>query len=363
MNAMIPPHSAPHIGSEQSVTRIMLMVMLALLPATLFGLYQFGWPALNVFILCLATALLAEAACLKLAGQPIRPALGDGSAILTAWLLALSLPPWAPWWIAVLGSLFAIVIGKHIFGGLGQNVFNPAMLARTVLLISFPVEMTAWVAPAPLFSHAAPGFLEGLSITFAGMGNMDTITSASSLGHVKTMLTTDAHAPLPELIAESFQPLNAAIGLTSGSLGETSALLFLAGGLFMIVRGIISWHIPVAMLATVGLLAGITWLIDPQSFAPPLFHLLSGGLMLGAFFIATDPVTSPVSNQGKLVFGIGCGILVFVIRQWAGYPEGVAFAVLLMNSATPVIDHYLRPRIFGRNRGGDPLALAKKKGA
>jgi len=352
--------TAPHIADSASVARIMVIVMAALVPATLFGLVEFGWPAINLFILSLVTVLATEAACLKMAGEPVRPALGDGSALLTAWLLALSLPPWAPWWIAVFGTMFAIVFGKQIFGGIGQNVFNPAMLARTMLLISFPVEMTAWVAPHPIYAAASPGFLEGLAITFGGIDNLDSVTSASALGHAKTVMSSLPGQSMSDIVAASFQPLPAMLGLTSGSLGETSALLFLAGGIVLLYMRIISWHIPVAMLGTVALLASIFHLVDPDHFAPPLFHLLSGGLMLGAFFIATDPVTSPVSQRGRLIFGAGCGVLVFVIRQWAGYPEGVAFAVLLMNAATPMIDHYIRPRIFGRTSGGEPLPLKEE---
>jgi electron transport complex protein RnfD len=234
-------------------------------------------------------------------------------------------------------------------------------LARTVLLISFPVEMTSWIAPQPLFSAHAPGFIDSLGITAGLTHPLDDVSSASVLGHVKTTLSIDGHAPLPDIITHSFHAAASFMGTTAGSLGETSALLFIAGGLFLIYLRIISWHIPVAMLATVGLLAWATHLADPLHFAPPLFHLLNGGLILGAFFIATDPVTSPVSGKGRLLFGAGCGILVFIIRQWGGYPEGVAFSVLLMNAATPLIDHYIRPRIFGRNLSGEPLPVAKKE--
>jgi electron transport complex protein RnfD len=358
MNAQVmTPRSAPHIGGPRSVSQVMGLVMLALLPATLFGIWLFGWPALFLFVIAIATALLTEAACLKMAGKPIGENLYDGSAVLTAWLLALSLPPWAPWWIAAFGTIFAIVIGKHIFGGLGQNLFNPAMLARTMLLISFPVEMTAWIAPHPFGSADALGFMAGLSITFQGIADLDAVTSASVLGHVKTALSSGTASSLDQLLPGHYDALHSAIGTTAGSLGETSGLLFLAGGLFLIFKRIISWHIPVAMLAAVAVLAGSMHLYNPELYASPAFHLLNGGLLLGAFFIATDPVTSPVSVKGKLLFGACAGVLVYVIRQWAGYPEGVAFAVLLMNAATPLIDHYLRPRVFGRTASGAPLPL------
>lgn len=355
----MPATTAPHIGGPRSVGFIMSMVMLALVPGTLLGIEQFGWPALNLLVLTVATALAAEAACLIVAGKPVRMALMDGSAVLTAWLLALSLPPWAPWWIGAVGGAFAIVIGKQVFGGLGQNLFNPAMLARVALLISFPVEMTRWVAPQPLGAADAPGLLAGLHITLFGIPHIDAVSSATVLGHIKTELTR-GHG-LDVSLHGFYSPLSELFGFASGSLGETSALLLLLGGLFLLWRRIISWQIPVAMLAAVALLAGALHLVDPLRYAGPLLHLLSGGLLLGAFFIATDPVTSPSSGSGQLLFGAGCGTLIYVIRTWGGFPEGVAFAVLLMNSATPLIDHYLRPRVYGRTRNGAPLHYAPEK--
>lgn len=325
--------------------------MVALTPATVYGLYAFGWPAINLFIITVVTAVLSEALCLHIAGKAVLPSLADGSAALTGWLLAVSLPPWAPWWIGVLGGLFAIVIGKQIFGGLGQNVFNPAMLARVALLISAPVQLTLWVAPAPLFSVNAPGFLEGLQITFdIAAPPIDGYSAATTLGQIKTGIGQGYD--LPQILAGEYKPLNAALGSLSGSLGETSAVLLLAGGMWLLLRRIISWHIPVAMLGTVALLASAFHVADPQTYADPGIYLMSGSLILGAFFIATDYVTSPSTKLGQLIFGMGCGVLVYVIRAWGGYPEGVAFAVLLMNALTPIIDHYLRPRIFGRNIKG-----------
>lgn len=357
---MIIPPSSPHIGSIATVHRLMLLVILALLPGTLFGIYQFGWPALFLFLITVLSAVLFEALSLKIAGKPVRIYCMDYSALVTGWLLAMTLPPWAPWWIGVLGSFFAIVIGKHIFGGLGQNIFNPAMLARTVLLVSFPLEMTSWITPKPLNSAAAPDMAEGLNITLNGVPDLDAVSAASALGHLRTELGRGE--ALPDILITMYDPIASAVGTISGSLGETSAILFLLGGLLLLYKRVISWHIPVAMLGTVTLLASLFTLIDPNTYADPLFHLLGGGLMLGAFFIATDPVTSPASNAGKIIFGAGCGALLFVIRTWGGYPEGMAFAILLMNAATPLIDHYIKPRIYGHpgSRLGERLRGVKQ---
>ena len=346
-----PAHS-PHAHAPASVGGIMATVMACLVPATLYGFWLYGWPALFLWTVALLAALGAEALALRLRGMPPRPALMDGSALLTAWLLALSLPPFAPWWIAVLGSVFAVVVVKQVFGGLGQNVFNPAMAARVMLLISFPVEMTLWAAPTPFASAHAPGFAASWAITFGG-AQWDAIASASVLGHVKTELTrgVDLFASLPGHFAAG----EASWGRRAGSLGETAALLLAAGGLVLIARRVVTWHAPLAMLAGVALPALIAHAVDPARYLGVTEHLLSGGLMLGAFFIATDPVTSPNTARGQLLFGAGCGLLTWIIRSWGGYPEGVAFAVLLMNAATPVIDRYVKPRIYGRDARGRAL--------
>ncbi len=349
---------APHAHAPVSVGQIMVTVMLALTPATLFGFWLYGWPAINLWMVAMLTALAAEAASLKLMQRPVGPALLDGSGLLTAWLLALSLPPWAPWWLAAVGSLFAIVVGKQVFGGLGQNLFNPAMAARVMLLISFPLEMTAWVSPQPLTALASPGFLDGLRITFAGLAPADGVTSATLLGHVKTDL--DRGFGLDQVLAGFYQPQAMITGQRAGSLGETAALLLLAGGLVLIWRRVITWHIPFAMLAGATLPALLAHAVDPGHFPGLAYHLFSGGLILGAFFIATDPVSSPNAASGQLVFGFACGLLTWLIRTWGGYPEGVAFAVMLMNAATPVIDRYFKPRIYGRDRKGVSITPAKE---
>lgn len=353
------PVAAPYTHAGTSIRRTMGLVMLALLPATLFGLYQFGWPAIFLFACTLLAALLAEALSLRLAGKPVRPFLLDGSALLTGWLLALTLPPWAPWWIGVVGSLLAIGVGKQMFGGIGQNLFNPAMVARVALLISFPLEMTLFTAPAPLFSAQAPDVWQGLAISFGTPVEFDAVSSATTLGHFKTELSRGME--LEQAGAGSASLWQLTWGTAAGSLGETSALLILFGGLFLLYKRIITWHIPLAMLGTLALLAGLFHLLDPDRYVGPLTHLLSGAAILGSFFIATDLVTSPVSLRGQLLFGAGCGLLVYVIRTWAGYPEGVAFAVMLMNACTPLIDHYLKPRIYGRDRKGEPLSYGEQE--
>lgn len=349
----ITPISGPHTRTHRSVFSIMHHVQLALLPATAFGVYLFGWPALFLLVLCIFTAWIAELFCLWLAGKLIRPSATDGSAVLTGWLLALSLPPWAPWWIAVLGALIAIIIGKHIFGGLGQNLFNPAMLSRTALLIAFPLEMTTWASPAPFGSTNAPGIMEAMAITFGG-ASIDGLASATVMGHVKTESTLGHGLSLS--LPNGYASADYALGFVNGSLGETSALLILLGGLYLIALRIITWHIPVAMIGTVIVMSLGFHLINPEQYPGAIFQVLSGGVLLGAFFIATDLVTSPSSTLGKLIFGAGCGAFTYLIRTWGGFPEGVAFAVILMNALTPLIDHYCRPRIYGRDHKGRPLA-------
>lgn len=350
--------AAPYAHDQVSVARTMGLVMIALFPATAFSLYQFGWPAINLFAITMLAALAFEALCLKIAGRPLTPFLTDGSALLSGWLVAFTLPPWAPWWIGVMGAAIALIIGKHIFGGLGQNVFNPAMVARVMLLISFPVQMTTWVKPVPIASAGAPDFWEGLKITFQGGQSFDAVTSASLLGALHTDLSQGK--PLSESLTAHFDIKEMILGTVPGSLGETSVLFILIGGLFLLATRIISWRIPVSMFAAMAAIASLFHFIDPDRYADAFVHIASGGFMLCAFFIATDYVTSPVSALGQLVYGAATAFLIYVIRTWAAFPEGVGFAVLLMNAATPMIDHYIRPRIYGRTRRGEPLSANLK---
>jgi len=355
----LTPVSGPHTHAQISIQRIMLTVMLALTPVTCYGIYLYGWPALNLFIITLVSAVIVEALCLYIGKRPMKQGLGDGSGILSAWLVALTLPPWAPWWIAVVASICAILLGKQVFGGLGQNVFNPAMLARVIILISFPVQMTTWVNPQPMFSEQDPGFIAGLNVTFNNETvDWDSISTASPLGYLKTELTLDRN--VAAIMTETPDWQSSLMGVTAGSMGETSAVLILLGGILLLMKRIISWHGPVAMLATVTVIAALFHQANPEHYAPAQFHLLNGALMLAAFFIITDPVTSPNTAKGQIVFGIGCGLLMYIIRTWGSYPEAIGFAVLLMNCFTPLIDHYLRPRIYGRNRKGQPLAIQQR---
>ncbi|MDG3085041.1 RnfABCDGE type electron transport complex subunit D [Vibrio hannami] len=314
----------PFSHSENSSVRIMYTVILTLLPAVVFGIYQFGQNSALVILTCCLSAVVTEYLCLKVMARNTMACL-DGSAFLTAVLLAMSLPPTTPVWVAVLGSVFAIVLGKQIYGGLGQNLFNPAMLARVMLLICFPVEMTDWAAPTPIdFSNNQIVIPEQWFL-------VDGVTSATALGES----------------AQSLYVQNLFFGRQAGSLGETSAFLILLGGLYMIRKGIIHWVIPMFFFLGLGLPAFFASLFSPEQFLPLATHLFGGAAMLGAFYIATDLVTSPTSIKGQMVYGACCGLLVWLIRSFGSYPEGVAFAVLIMNSATPLIDHYLRPDIFG----------------
>ncbi|QUN06387.1 RnfABCDGE type electron transport complex subunit D [Shewanella yunxiaonensis] len=319
------PSSGPFAHTRNSSVRIMYTVLLSLLPATIFGIYQFGLGSLRTVLVCCAVAVLAEYASLKLM-QRRSAACMDGSALLTGLLLAMSLPSTVPMWLAAMGSAFAIIVGKQIYGGLGQNLFNPAMLARVMLLICFPVEMTNWAVPTPLdFSH-------NLVTVPDGWLQFDGVTAATTLsGLSKT----------PESLFSMF------LGTEGGSLGETSSLLILAGGLLLLQRRIIHWAIPLSFLAGLGIPSLIGHWFAPTTFLSLPAQIFSGGAMLGAFYIATDLVTSPTSVRGQLVYGAGCGLLIWLIRSFGNYPEGVAFAVLIMNAASPLIDHYLRPAIFG----------------
>lgn len=316
--------SSPHIHSGETTDKVMRLVIYALLPATALSIYFFGLPALGVLLICTLGCVAFEALACKIMARP--QTIADGSAALTGILLALNLPPSSPWWLSLLGAAIAILIGKQVYGGLGYNPFNPALVARVVLLISFPVQMTSWTAPTPIGS------------------GVDAVTAATPLGEMKTavMLT----GKLPEMATSGFS--NYFFGNMAGSLGEVSALALLLGGLFLLYKKIITWHTPISFIGTVVVVSGLFWLTDPTKYPNPLFHLITGGLILGAFFMATDMVSSPVTYKGMLIFGFGCGLLTVLIRLFGGYPEGVSFAILLMNAATPLIDRYTRPKIYGQ---------------
>ena len=336
--------SSPHSARVNRVDRVMLQVILALIPGILAMTWLFGWGLLINIALAVSFAVAAEALVMRLRGRPPLPAIADLSAVVTAVLFAIAIPPILPWWLTLIGILFAIVVVKQLYGGLGYNPFNPAMAAYVLLLISYPVAMTTWLPPHMLTDHPL-GFLDSLRAIFLGLapgGSWDAVTAATPLGEMRTQLG------LNRMIEEIRQsPLWGDFG---GRGWEWVGNWFLVGGLYLLWKRIITWHIPVAFIAGLLVMAGISWLFDPQTHPFPAFHLFSGGAILGAFFIATDPVTACTTKRGQLVFGAAIGALVFIIRTWGGYPDAVAFAVLLMNIAAPTIDYYTQPRVFGHQR-------------
>lgn len=333
----------PLISKPDSVAQIMLRVLLALIPGIALYVWYFG-PAILVSItLASLTALVTEALMLKLRNRPIAPFLKDNSALLTGWLLALSIPSLAPWWLIVVGTAFAIAIAKHLYGGLGNNLFNPAMVGYAVLIISFPSQMTHWVAPQGLVLSEL-GFTQQLQYIFLGVlphsVTLDALTMATPLDNLKTHLHLGQSVP---------QILDMTIyGQIAGHGSEMVAWGFLFGGLYLLAKRIISWHIPVAFLATLFVIAGIFHLLDPGQYVAPLFHWYSGAAMLGAFFILTDPVSSPTTNKGRLIYAAGAAFLTYMIRVFGGFPDGVAFATLLMNICVPLIVLYTQPKVFGK---------------
>lgn len=342
------PISSPHAMGSNRTRSIMLQVLAATLPGIVLLSWLFGWGTLINLLLACSVALLVEAAILRLRRRPVGFYLNDGSALVTGWLLALALPPYAPWWLVLVATGFALIFGKHLYGGLGQNPFNPAMLGYAVVLVSFPLEMTSWPVPRGIEElqpalNATLGLVEGLQRVLAPASlPADGWASATALDIVKN----NNALTLTEL--RNSEP---ALGSFASRGWEWVALAWLAGGLFLIRRRVISWHAPVGMLAALGLMSLLFWNgSGSASNGSPLFHLLGGATMLGAFFIITDPVTCATSARGRLVFGAGVGILVYVIRIWGNYPDAVAFAVLLMNLCAPTIDYYTTPRTYGHAR-------------
>ena len=312
--------SSPHIRTTENLRRVMYDVVIALIPAMVVSSVFFGPRIPLVMLTAAASCVLIEAGILKMAGKTgIWNTALDGSAIIAGLLLAFNLPPTVPFWIIPIGGLVAIGITKHTFGGLGYNLFNPALVARIFLLVSFPVQMTRWTGPT---------FWE-----------TDAVSGATPLG----LLKTEGLAA----VQKTFTVQGNFIGTIPGCLGEVSAAALLLGAVYLLVRKVITWHIPVCFLGALAVFTGIFYLIDPAKYADPVFHLVSGGAILGAFFMATDMVTSPLTRKGQVVFGIGCGLLTGLIRLFGGYPEGVAFAILLMNAMVPLIDRYTEVKKFG----------------
>lgn len=340
--------SSPFVFASNTITRIMLWVVLALIPGIIAQVSFFGWGVLINAGIAIATALLCETVILYLRKRPITPSLLDGSALVTALLLAISLPSMTPWWIPFLGTAFAISIAKHLYGGLGYNPFNPAMVGYAMLLIAFPREMTTWQMPLVLsdYDMSLVDLLQySLYNHLPATITVDAVTAASPLDLLKTQ--TRLEHTIPMIIQQSPQLFDSLSGIGWQWINAG----FLIGGIVLIAKRIITWHIPVAMLSTLGVMSGIFYLLDPNMYASPMFHLFSGATMLGAFFIATDPVTAATTIKGRLVYGALIGVVLYVIRQWGGYPDAVAFAVLLINITVPTIDYYTKPRVFGEGRG------------
>ncbi len=352
--------SSPHVHGGLSVSKIMWTVVACLLPATAVGIYRFGMDAALVLATTVGGAMVFEAVFQKMASKPVT--LGDGSAVLTGLLLGLNLPAGTPVFISLVGSAVAVGLAKAVFGGLGHNPFNPALTGRVFLLIAFPAAMTTWRLPSQVMEKGPPKSYFGMKTTWKdGNGRkldqakveskkVDVVTGATPLAAIKEGYKKGTMA----LISHT----DLITGRRPGSIGEVSALALLLGGLVLLLLGYITWHVPVAFLATMALVAAVTHGVDPNRYAPPLFHVLAGGAMIGAFFMATDYVTTPVYPMGKILFGVGCGLLTMVIRLWGGYPEGVSFAILLMNAVTPLIDRVTRPKRYGWH----PEVVHKRKG-
>ncbi|CAM4105690.1 electron transport complex subunit RsxD [Pseudoalteromonas byunsanensis] len=341
--------SSPHNHNHKNLSRLMLTVIAACIPGIIAQCYFFGFGVIVQLLLALITASLSEALMLSIRKRPVWPALSDGSAWLTAVLLAISIPPLAPWWVIVIGTVFAIAMVKQLYGGLGFNLFNPAMAAYVLLLISFPVQMTSWTPVTSLLAQPLSLADQVTLIFFEYSANHQDLLSAMTSVDGTTMAT-----PLDTLktaVSQNFTVTEAMMGEQFTAFAGIGwmwvNLAFLVGGLFLLKAKVINWHIPVALLGTLAFCSAIGFIIAPGSHAGSLFHLLSGGTMLGAFFIATDPVSASTTNRGRLIYGACIGLLVYLIRNYGGYPDAVAFAVLIMNMAVPLIDHYTQPRTYG----------------
>lgn len=318
---------SPHVHGEESTKKIMFSVVIAMLPMFLVSIYFFGLNALRVVAISVASCLLIEWLIQKYMIKGPNT-ISDGSALVTGMLLAFNVPANIPWWMLVIGAAVSIGIAKMSFGGLGKNPFNPALVGRVFMLISFPVAMTTWPVPHPVFSNTV----------------LDAVTGPTPLGILKEGL---AQGLTVEEITKNIDYIDLLIGNRGGSLAEMCAIAILIGGLFLIIRRVIDWQTPIIIIATVAIIAGICWLINPAQYVNPLYHILSGGLLLGAFFMATDMVTTPMTMGGKIVFSIGVGALTIIIRLWGAYPEGMSFAILIMNAFVPLINKGFKPKRFG----------------
>lgn len=324
MSKLLTISPSPHVHAGDSVNKIMYSVILALAPAFIWSVFVFGLDAVRVTLIAVAACVAFEFLIQKFILNT-KPQITDGSAALTGVLLAFNVPASVPSWMLIVGSLVAIGIAKMPFGGLGNNPFNPALVGRVFMLISFPVQMTSWPA-----IHAT---------------GVDAVTTATPLALMKEGLKNGQ--PVAEIVKGLPSNADLFLGNLSGSLGEISVIALVIGGIFMLIRKIITWHIPVSVLASAAIFSGIFWLIDPSHYADPMFHLMTGGLALGAIFMATDMVTSPMNHRAQIIFGVGIGVLSILIRIWGAYPEGVSFAILIMNALVPLLNRFVKPKRFG----------------
>ncbi len=327
MNKLLTVSPSPHVHSGESTPRLMYNVVLAMIPALAVSVFYFGHEALIVTLVAIISCLVFEYAIQKFLLK-VKPTITDGSAVVTGLLLAFNLPSNLPWWIIVIGALVSIGVGKMSFGGLGNNPFNPALVGRVFLLISFPVQMTTWPLPIQ-----------------ARVDYVDAITGPTPLAIVKEGLSKGQ--VMSQIAQKIPSHMELFMGSMGGSLGEIAAFALIIGFFWMLFTKVITWHIPVSIITTIAVFTGVLWLINPETNADPLFHLLTGGVMLGAIFMATDYVTSPMHSKGMWVFGIGIGALTVIIRVWGAYPEGVSFAILIMNAFVPLINRYMKPSRFG----------------
>ncbi|MEN8117656.1 MAG: RnfABCDGE type electron transport complex subunit D [Bacteroidota bacterium] len=323
MSKLLTVSPSPHVHSGDSTQKIMYRVVYAMIPALAWSVFVFGLDALRVTLIAVVASLAFEYLIQKFL-MKVKPTITDGSALITGILLAFNVPSDIPWWIIVIGALAAIGIGKLSFGGLGSNIFNPALVGRVFLLISFPVQMTSW----PVNKQSG----------------IDAVTSATPLGLLKEGVTNGTPISQIEGLPKMTDML---LGNIGGSLGEISAILLILGGIYMLWKKVITWQIPVSIIGTVAVIAGIFWLVDPEIYINPGYHILTGGLMLGAIFMATDMVSSPMTPKGQIIYGIGIGLITISIRMFGAYPEGISFAILIMNAFTPLLNTYIKPKRFG----------------
>ena len=318
---------SPHTCGKDSVSRIMYDVLIALMPAFIVSMYIFGFGALRVTLIAIFSCVLFEYLIQKFMLK-VKPTINDGSAMVTGLLLAFNVPSNLPWWMIIVGSFVAIAIAKMSFGGLGNNPFNPALVGRVFLFVSFPVAMTSW--PVPILTR---------------FKLVDAVTSATPLSIVKEGLKNNIATS--ELITKLPSYADLFFGKLGGCIGEVSVLALALGGIYLLYRKVISWHIPVAMIGGVALFSGILWGFNPEKYMDPMFQILTGGVFLGAIFMATDMVTSPMTPKGMIIFGVLIGLITVVIRVFGAYPEGVSFAILIMNAFVPLIDKFCKPRKYG----------------